>query len=76
MKPVYIENSPIKKIMYRPLYMVDQISPPLKFFKDSSFKMMKKAVAAIRNPWPKSPNMTANKNGNVMIVNGPILFGV
>ena len=32
------------------------------------------ALAAMRMPWPMSPNMTANRNGNVMTVNSPGLI--
>lgn len=38
--------------------------------KGFSFQTIHAAKVAIKNPWPRSPNMTANKNGNEMMVYG------
>lgn len=70
-KPVYIEKHPIKSIMYLPLKKVKKISfLLLSAIIFSSFQTRYSANNSIISPWPASPNMTANRNGNVMIVNG------
>mmetsp|Transcript_13462 Transcript_13462/g.22965 ORF Transcript_13462/g.22965 Transcript_13462/m.22965 type:complete len:412 (+) Transcript_13462:1043-2278(+) len=71
MNPVYMENRPMRKIIYRPLNSMLPISP-----KDllpwSLLSMMIRASAnkAIRMPCPISPNITANKNGKVITRKG------
>ena len=44
-------------------------SPPLKFFSFFSLYTIHKANRNMIKPWPQSPNMTAKRNGNVMMVN-------
>ena len=44
-------------------------SPPLKFFSFFSLNTIHKANRNMIKPWPQSPNMTAKRNGNVMMVN-------
>lgn len=35
-----------------------------------SFMTIQREKRVINNPWPRSPNMTANRKGNVIIVKG------
>ena len=54
---------------YRPsnaIWMISFSPDAASFF---SFITKYSAAKSMRNPWPKSPNMTANRNGKVTMVN-------
>lgn len=48
-------------------------SPPFfTFFSLFSFSTKYRANANMMNPWPKSPNITENRNGKVITVNNAV----
>ncbi|OMH84039.1 hypothetical protein AX774_g2439 [Zancudomyces culisetae] len=69
-KPTTVENSPINRIMYLPENTIEN-SSDLILPSFSSHITIANPAAAIITPCPKSPNITANKNGNVITANIP-----
>lgn len=69
MNPVYMEKIPIKRIMYLPPKKITKISSlsfwAAIFFSDNTIQS---ANTSMIIPCPKSPNMIANRKGNVTIV--------
>lgn len=66
-----MENTPINRMMYLPLNIVLNIS--FSFFWERirlSLNTIHTAKRVIKMPWPRSPNITANRKGKVMMVYG------
>lgn len=74
MSPLYIANIPIKNNKYLAINIGFNI--PLEAFILAAFKTRYAPNKNKRVPWKRSPNITANKNGKVIIVNKPGLISL